>query len=235
VKRFLDRMKFVLPLTIALLIPLGSGATAAPFEPNDSYIAATGPIFAGTNYSGALETSNDNDYFFFYLPQQTQLQFRLTNTSSKESTICSQIAQQRPDEVDYVSNSSLAVHNGESSSGAVTLEPGKYYFIVNCPSVIGESYTFSLSPPGVTSTYEPFAIACAAAHPPVATAAAEVELANRKLRRVKQALAAGSHWKAKRKRRARAKIVHLKKMIAQKQAAFDAAAANEQAACSVPQ
>lgn len=231
-RRMLPALLMALALTL-FLAP--SSAIAAPFEPNDSYIAATGPITAGTNYSGALETSNDRDYFFFYLPQLTQLQFRLTNTSSKESFICSSIAQQLPSEVDYISNSSLGVYNGESASGAVTLEPGKYYFIVECPNVIGESYTFSLSPPGVTSTYEPFAVACAAAHPPVAAAAAELEKFRAKLRRVKQALAGGSRWKPKRKRRARAKIAYLRKVINQKEAAFDAAAANEQAACSVPQ
>lgn len=225
-----------LPLALALLLPLGpSSIAAAPFEPNDSYITATGPVFSGTNYSGALETSNDRDYFFFYLPRQTQLQFRLTNTSSKESLVCSSIAQQLPSEVDYVNDGSLSAFNGESASGAVTLQPGKYYFIVECPNTIGESYTFSLSPPGVTSTYEPFALACAAAHPPVAAAAAQLEQSRAKLRRVRQALVAGRSWKAKRKRRARAKIVHLRELVEQRQAAFDAAAVAEQAACSVPQ
>jgi hypothetical protein len=227
---------FALPVALALLLPFAASSMAAsPFEPNDSYISATGPISAGTTYTGALETSNDRDYFFFYLPQQTQLQFRLTNTSSKESYICSSIAQQHLSEVDFISSSSLGVNNGESASGAVTLQPGKYYFIVECPNVIGESYTFSIGPPGVTSTYEPFAIACSAAHPPVVAAAAELELSEAKLRRVKQALAAGRKWKVKRKRRARAKIAHLRKVIDQKEAAFSAAAANEQAACSVPQ
>lgn len=225
-----------LVVLLGLLCVCAPAAVAtAPNEPNDSYISATGPISAGTTYSGALETSNDRDYFYFYLPRQTQLQFTTTNTTPKDTYICSQIYHQFPDYIAGVEDTSLTINDGQSASGAVTLEPGKYYFVVSCPGAIGETYTFSLGPAGVTSTYEPFAIACAAAHTPVATAGAELEKTLGKIRHLKQNLASHRRWNSKRKRRARGKISALRTLFEQQQEAFDVAAANEKTACSVPQ
>lgn len=221
---------------IGLLLVFAPAALAVgPFEPNDSYITATGPISAGTTYSGALETSNDVDYFYFYLPQQTQLQFTTTDTTPRDVYICSWIEHQYSDHVSEVNDTYLSVNDGESASSAVTLEPGKYYFIVGCPGAVGETYTFSLGPAGVTSTYEPFALACAAAHTPVVAAGTELEKTLAKIRHIKQELAAHRRWSYRRKHRVRAKIASLRLLFEQQQDAFNAAAANEQAACSVPQ
>jgi hypothetical protein len=218
-----------------LLVSAPAALAVGPFEPNDNYISAAGPISAGTDYSGTLETSNDIDYFYFYLPQQTQLQFKTTDTTPRDVYICSWIERQYPDHVSEVSDTYLRVEDGESLSGAVTLEPGKYYFIVGCPGAIGETYTFSLAPAGVTSTYEPFALACAAAHNPVVAAGAELEKTLAKIRHIKQVLAAHRRWSFRRKQRTRAKIASLRLLFEQQQGAFNAAAASEQAACSVPQ
>jgi hypothetical protein len=221
---------------LGLLLACAPAALAVgPFEPNDSYITAAGPISAGISYSGALETSNDVDYFYFYLPQQTQLQFTTTDTTPRDVYICSWIEHQYSDHVSEVSDTSLTVNDGESASSAVTLEPGKYYFIVGCPGAVGETYTFSLAPAGVTSTYEPFALACAAAHPPVAAAGAELEKTLAKIRHIRQVIAAHRRWSYQHKQKARAKIASLRLQFEQQQGAFNAAAANEQAACSVPQ
>lgn len=229
-------------VTVALVAALGLICVAAPaasavgpFEPNDNYISAAGPISAGTAYSGALETSNDVDYFYFYLPQQTQLQFTTTDTTPRDVYICSWIEHQYSDHVSEVEDTHLTVDDGESASSAVTLEPGKYYFIVGCPGAVGETYTFSLAPAGVTSTYEPFALACAAAHAPVAAAGAEVEKTLAKIRHFKQVLAAHRRWTYRRKQKTRAKIAALRLQFEQQQGVFNAAAANERTACSVPQ
>ena len=226
----------MLVVVLGLLFVHAPAALAvAPYEPNDSYISATGPISAGPTYSGALETSNDHDYFYFYLPQQTQLQFTTTNTTPKDTYICSELYHQLPAYVETVDDTELVINDGESDSGAVTLEPGKYYFVVGCPGAIGETYTFSLGPSGVTSTYEPFALACAAAHTPVVAAGGELEKTLAKIRHLKQNLAAHRRWTYRHKHRVRNKISALRTLFEQQQDAFDAAAANEKTACSVPQ
>jgi len=228
-------MAICLAVIGALLASAATASAAGPFEPNDSFITATGPIVAGTTYSGAYETSNDYDYFYFYLPQLTQLQFRTTNTTPKEVGICSSIYHQLPSDTDDVSGTYLSVDGGQSASGAVTLEPGKYYYVLGCPGTVGKTYTFSINPPGVTSTYEPFALACAAAHPAVVSAADVLTKAKAKLKLAKERLAAGRRWRAKHKRRARAKIAQLRELVEGSQANYNAAAAGEKAACSVPQ
>lgn len=125
--------------------------------------------------------------------------------------------------MDEVSGTFLSVRPGESASGAVTLEPGKYYYVMSCPGTIGKKYSFSLAPAGVTSTYEPFALACMAAHPPVVKAAEELTKAKRKLD------------KARARHRKRAKIRALQNLVKGARTAFNAAADAESAACSVPQ
>jgi hypothetical protein len=222
-------------IVAALAVAPSAVVAAGPFEPNDSYITATGPITAGTTYTGAYETSNDADYFYFYLPQLTQLQFGTTNSTSKEIYLCSHIDHQLPGEVDSVAGSYLTVYGGESKTGAVTLERGKYYYVLDCPGTIGKAYSFSLSPAGVTSTYEPFALACAAAHPAVVSSVGVLAKAKKKLKAAKQRLAAGRHWQPAHKRHARAKIVELRDLVESSFGAFNAASENERSACSVPQ
>ncbi len=210
--RFRSPTAICVAAVAALLVFASTAFASGEFEPNDSFITATGPIVAGTTYSGTYETSNDSDYFFFYLPQITQLQFRTTNSTPKEVSLCSAIYHQLPSGTNTVSGGSLSVEGGESASGAVTLEPGKYYYVLGCPGTIGKTYSFSLNPPGVTSTYEPFAQACAAAHPPVVSAAEALNKARAKLTHAKQRLAEGRRWKPKRKRLVRANIAHLKQL-----------------------
>jgi hypothetical protein len=213
-----------------------SAIAAGEWEPNDSYLTAAGPLTAGTTYTGAFETSNDVDYFYFYVPQQTQLQFKVTNSTPQNVYICTDIERQALDRVEGISGStSLTVYGGESKSGAVTLTPGKYYFEVICPGTVGKTYSFSLGPPGVTSTYEPFALACAAAHPPVTVASAALGRAVAKLQKVRQRLSEHPRWKSARKQKVRAKIASLKSGVQAARANYNAAAKNEQAACSVPQ
>lgn len=252
VTRFPGR-RALLALAMALSVGLLASAqaeAAGEWEPNDSYIEAAGPLVAGTTYSGTLETSNDRDYFYFYLPQLTQLRFRLTNTSKADVYICSEIKHQYLDRVETVRDTYLNVDDGQSKNGAVTLDPGKYYFIVECPGAVGEKYEFLLEPAGVTSTYAPFAAACAAAQPPVVEAGEAVSTLKKRRSAVRarykqlQRLWRKRHngWSRKRKRKVHRKLTRLRKKLGRlngrvddANGQFDAAVAQQEAACSVPQ
>ena len=207
------------------LAAAGSASAAGEFEPNDSFNTAVGPLVAGLPVSASIETVNDEDYFYFYVPQRTQLLYSLRNTSPFDNTLCADIYRQENAGPDGVSGSGISISDGETSSNAVTLGRGKYYFVVSCggdTDNIGETYTFTLNPPGSLSDYGPFAAACAAAHAPVTATAATLAKAKAKLRRAK----------AKHRRRAirknRAKVKDAKD-------AFNAAVKAEQQACAVPQ
>ncbi len=78
----------------------GSTALASgEYEPNDSFNTAAGPIMSGGPISATIETENDEDYYFFYLPQRTQLQYRLSETDDPDTYnyVTSDIYRQDPD------------------------------------------------------------------------------------------------------------------------------------------
>ena len=142
---------------ITLTVGIPSANASGEYEPNDSFNAAWGPIAAGHVYSGALETTNDEDYFYFYVPRQTQLQYSFSETDDKDTYLCAELYQQTATGPNSIYGSGLTVDSGETGYGAVTLSRGKYYFVVNCPGAIGEPYSFQLGPVGATSTYAPLA------------------------------------------------------------------------------
>lgn len=217
-------------LAATAALAFAAPATAAgPYEPNDTYDTAWGALEAGTTYSGVHETDNDDDYFYFYLPQRTQLQVQASNPGNGgEDGACVEIYQQFHSGVD--DDSSLVYVNpdpGETQSDFVTLDRGKYILGVvahftgafDCEGAFaGEAYSFKLLPSGVTSTYEPFAQQCSAAQSEssaadaelqrleaeLAAAEVEVDLAKDRVTRAKAALrrakAAGQPNKIKKKR-----------------------------------
>jgi hypothetical protein len=70
-----------LTAALAAMATSASVAAAAPYEPNDSFLQATGPMVGGQNYEGAIETSNDVDWFYFNVNGQRQYDITLTSVS----------------------------------------------------------------------------------------------------------------------------------------------------------
>jgi hypothetical protein len=64
-----------LTAAVALLAVAGAvpASAAGPFEPNDNIGQAYGPLTGGADYSAALETRSDRDYYIFYAAGQAQL------------------------------------------------------------------------------------------------------------------------------------------------------------------
>ena len=218
-----------------------SAQAAGPYELNDSFNAAYGPLVAGTAYSGAFETENDADYFYFYLPVLTQLQFQLVTPGGNMGENSIRIYHAFLDGENR-QESYLEVEPGSTGTGAVTLERGKYFAVVCSESScldarIGDSYSFTLLPPGITSTYEPFAAECAAAHAPALAAGGALTVAKQSLAKAVRKLRAARNRGAKGKviRKLRNKMLRRKANVAAKKAAYEQTAAAEAAACSVPQ
>jgi hypothetical protein len=228
-----------LGVLIAVLASLSgaSGAAAQVYEPNDSFIAGFGPVAAGTTYSAATETDNDEDYYFFYVPQRTQMFFNLTATNTADSWICAQVTRQTHSGYSYVDDTELGVPEGHTQTAAVTLDRGKYFFIVGqeCTDA-GETYTIRIDPPGATSTYEPFAAECAAAHEPVVTAGTELTTAKAALSKAKRRLAnaRARHASRFRLRLLKSRVATARATVGAAKTGFRAATAAEAAACSVP-
>jgi len=233
------RVGGVVLMVAVLWLGVVGGATAQVYEPNDSFITGAGPLLAGTTYSAGTETDNDVDLYYFYLPQRAQMFFNLTatNTKSTSSSICSEVSRQTNTGYSYVEYSNLSVLEGQTETAAVTLDRGKYFFeIADYCSDAGETYTFSITPPGTTSTYEPFAAACASAHGPVVVATQQVAAANATLAKAKRKLSKARARGAKRikVRLFKARVQKAKAGVKVAKAGFKSAAAAEGAACSVP-
>jgi hypothetical protein len=222
----------------ALGVSAPQALAAGEYEPNETYNTAAGPILSGGPISAGLETANDWDVYYFYVPQTTQLFFSVQNSGPHGEYICSYIERQYPSEVDDLYATDLSVEGGSTASGAITLERGKYYFNVRCGSTdeIGNRYSFTFTPAGVTTTYEPFAQQCAAAGPPVQEASATLNDAKARLELAKAKLAAArAAHKPKKVQRLKAKVAALKAEVKADQASYDNATAAQADACSVPQ
>lgn len=232
--------KLTLALCAVAIWCLGApqGALGQAYEPNDSFITGSGPLTAGITYSAGFETDNDEDYYFFYVPQRTQMFFTLTATSGsdEDSLVCGIVVRQTLRDYSDVDGSSLRVYRGTSKTSSITLDRGKYFYNAHCPNA-GETYTLRISPPGSTSTYQPFAAACASANGTVEPARARLASAKRKLRSAKRKLS-----RARRRRARRSTVRALKRRVrkAERQVrsgrrAFNSANAGVRRACSVPQ
>src|SRR6188474_1864084 len=233
---------FVMLIVFSIFALPSSAAAAAPFEPNDAFNTAYGPLVAGTAYTGAFETQNDSDYLYFYLPTLTQVQYQLVSPASNGFSYNSVWIYHAALDGSTSLKSNLEVRKGSTGTGAVTLDRGKYFALLcsgeDCDDAeIGDGYSFMLLPAGITSTYEPFAAECAAAHAPVTTAGGALTLAKQKLALASQKLRLARSRGAKRKaiRKLRGKVRGRTASVAAKKAAFEQAAAVEVAACSVPQ
>jgi hypothetical protein len=61
------------PLALLATLVLAGAAEAAPYEPNDTFLQAAGPLSGGRDYVAAIETANDVDYYFFNTNGQRQI------------------------------------------------------------------------------------------------------------------------------------------------------------------
>jgi hypothetical protein len=222
---------------VAALLPLGvvSSATAQVYEPNDSFITGFGPVMAGTTYFAGTETDNDEDHYFFYVPQRTQMFFNLT--VNQGTYLCADVRRQTHEGYSYVDFSGISVNVSQTQTAAVTLDRGKYFFVVDAECAdAGDAYSFNISPPGTTSTYEPFAAACNAAHAPVLAATQQLTVAKTALTKAKRKLAKARARGAKRAklRRLKVKVQGAKSAVKAANVGFKGAVAAEGSACSVP-
>lgn len=62
-------------------LSLVSPTVAAPYEPNDTFLQAVGPLVGGQSYDATLENTPDEDFFFFNVSGQRQLDIAVTLVS----------------------------------------------------------------------------------------------------------------------------------------------------------
>lgn len=75
------RSTIIVVLAVLMLALPTASVASGPYEPNDNINQAAGPLAGGTSYSGAFETTNDEDWFVFYTVGQVQMDIAVTNTA----------------------------------------------------------------------------------------------------------------------------------------------------------
>ena len=155
-----------------LVMAGGSGAA----EPNNDFATATGPLTAGKMFKGNLQTADDADFQFFYLPDTTSVTVTTTNRTEKKGgaadrgrTIVSSLFRARKGKLpEPIVGSGVTVRPGKSDSFSLSLLPGKYFIPVGhaqttSPALPNTPFKLQIGPVGsTTDSYEIFEARCRA-------------------------------------------------------------------------
>lgn len=130
-------------LALALLWVAPTAAAQTPYEPNDALQLATGALTAGQQYSAALETAGDRDYFFFYVTSAQSAQVELTVQNLGGGSMNSDIDITILDTSATPLAAQTFIRDGEARVVPVELEPQKYFVEVSANEGSGDSYSLT--------------------------------------------------------------------------------------------
>ncbi len=138
--------KIVVP--VAAIVMMAIPATAlglGEFEPNDTFDTAAGPLIGGHTYTAGIETSNDKDFYSFYMRRFDQVDFAFKLSGSDgDAWACFWILNSKGQEVDDAGDCPYA--EGITNHAYVSLDAGKYYVKVSDANsdALRRSYSFSV-------------------------------------------------------------------------------------------
>jgi hypothetical protein len=166
---------------LARVAAVAAGATtifagaAIAAEPNNTPATATGPLTAGKAFQGSLETINDADFQFFYIPDTAQVTITVTNLAkpgekgaNRRRAIASAVIFTRKRQKPVgIAGASAKLRPGQKATAKVTLGPGKYLLPIAHAAqdpLADIPFRIKIGPAGTTTdSYEIFARRCAAA------------------------------------------------------------------------
>jgi hypothetical protein len=227
-------------LLVALMTTADAGADQPTYEPNDTLPTAYGPLVAG-KYSAVTETTNDVDYFYFYVtaPSTAQVTTTLRDFGGGKSTEGSTQGEIQ-DSHGYGVGSGDSVYARVNNYGttSVTLGPGKYYIEVRPGSGYGDNYTLEVSgTTGAFTDYAPIAAQCAAATAGVTTAQGVVAVDQEKVKRatvkVRQ-IQRKPHHTRKALRKVKVKLATAKSELTTANEGYKAATGAQKPWCEIP-
>src|SRR6476469_7080346 len=128
--------RLILAAIAVLLVSAAASAPALaqpPYEPNDSILTGYGPLANNSSYTGALETGNDLDYFYFYVttPNTAQITFTVTNLGGGlgyEPEFSAYLADSHGSHMETIGS---YVDPADYATQSVTLSAGKYFVVVD--------------------------------------------------------------------------------------------------------
>jgi hypothetical protein len=224
-----------------LLGALGAALVLAPAaqaaEPNNDFATATGPLTAGQVFKASLETPDDADFQFFYVPDPVTLTVTTINDAKSEGnvanrgrTLVSSLLRARKGKFPLpIAQTERILKPGQKGKAKVTLLPGKYFVPVGhattkSPPLGDVPFRIQIAPTGsTTDSFELFQRRCQAAHRKVERIRSSIKRTSKRIARAKKH-DASTH-----------KIVKLKIKLREKRAKAKPAKKAEKFACSIPQ
>jgi hypothetical protein len=216
---------------------IGLAGAAGAAEPDNDFATATGPLTAGELYKSNLETIDDADFQFFYLPDPTQVSVTTINAAKvrggaedRGRTIYSILFRGRKgkDPKLVPESATTPLKPGERDKVTLSLLPGKYFIPVGrIDSGVAQQpkipFRLEIGPLGsTTDSYEIFAARCHAQQ-------RRVDRITHSIKRTERRLA-----KAKDNDARTRKIVRLKLKLRAKRDKAKDAKRSERFACSIP-
>jgi hypothetical protein len=165
----MGNIRRVLLGAIGATLVLAPAAKAA--EPNNDFATATGPLTAGPAFNASLETADDADFQFFYIPDVATVTVTVKNTTAKKNatggrTILASVLQARKGKLPLpLADTRRVLSPQETAKIKLTLVPGKYFVPIGHASVdkgaANVPFRIQISPAGTTTdSYEIFERRC---------------------------------------------------------------------------
>jgi hypothetical protein len=146
-------LALIAAVTVASLLFASSANAANEYEPNDSRDTAYGPLAGGTNYTATFETTNDVDWYVFYVKTYSQMDF--------SATMLTDGCGYSPPDLDLLDKDGKPVDSFEAGyintteHLLLTLSPGRYYIEIENYFCTQERYRFRIDPAAaITSSRE---------------------------------------------------------------------------------
>ncbi len=222
-------------LLAALLLCRTPALAAAPFEPNDSPLAATGPLGPGQVVAATIESSTDRDFFYFYATGAGASPVTVTVHSLGGNTrAASGLAAAVLDAKGSSLTSLSFIYDGETRSATVLLQPQKYFVEVAASEGFGDSYELAVSgPAGAVGPFSQITAQCAAAEAGVESGKGAIGRAEAKLQRVVARLRRSRYGSPKARSSAQVAARKARAVISRKRAALREARAAREPWCSI--
>ncbi len=227
----MGNIRRVLLSAIGATLVLAPAANAA--EPNNDFATATGPLTAGPAFNASLETADDVDYQFFYIPDPATVTVTVKNKTAKKDatggrTLVASLLQARKGKLPLpLADTGRTLSPQETAKIKLLLVPGKYFVPIGHASVdkgaADVPFRIQISPAGsTTDSYELFARRCKDSLQKVAQYKSSKKHTAERLAKAKKA---GKDRKAR----------QLQSKLRSKRAKLDEAQRIKRFVCSVPQ
>jgi hypothetical protein len=210
-------------------------AATAPYEPNDSTLAAAGPLGSGQVITAAIESSTDRDFFYFYATAAKTTPISVTvHSLGGNNRSASGLNASLLDAIGSPLATMSFIRDGEVRTATAPLQAQKYFVEVSASEGFGDAYELAVSgPAGAVGPFSQITAQCVGAEGSVEQSRAARGRAEAKLQRVVARVQRSRYSSAKERSSARAAAREAQAVLRRKRAALREARTTLEPWCSI--